>query len=61
MNRSRLCASLLNDVMEVKTKSVSSYESLYRKIVSYLLVKSHVGNPTSLQVIKESTGGPITF
>lgn len=56
VTRDRLCAPLLADIIEIKTKSVSSYENLYRKIVSYLLLKIHSGNPTDLRVVRETTG-----
>jgi hypothetical protein len=54
--RARQCIPLLTEIMDVKTKSVTSYESLYRKIVTYLLMKTHVGSATDLRVIRESTG-----
>ena len=50
-----MAAPILNEILEFKTKSVAAYETLYRKIVSYLLVKSHVGNATDLHIIRETT------
>ena len=49
-------SNILKEIIEVKTKSVSVYEPLYRKIVSYILVKSEVGNPTDMRTVRETTG-----
>ncbi|TPX65418.1 hypothetical protein SpCBS45565_g05200 [Spizellomyces sp. 'palustris'] len=54
-SRVSACASLLREITEVKTKAIAIYEALYRKIVSYLLLRSHVGNPTDMRVIRETT------
>ncbi|KAJ3168655.1 hypothetical protein HDU88_001548 [Geranomyces variabilis] len=51
------CAPLLRDICEVKVKAIAVYEALYRKIVSYLLLRSHVGGPTDMRVVREATAG----
>lgn len=47
---------MLKDITDVKTKAVNLYEPLYRKIVSYTLLKSEVGNPTDLRTVRETAG-----
>lgn len=48
-------ASVLKEITDVKTKNISVYETLYRKIVSYILLKSEVGNPTDMRTVRETT------
>ncbi|KAI8822053.1 uncharacterized protein EV422DRAFT_566477 [Fimicolochytrium jonesii] len=56
-SRISACAVLLREIVEVRTKAIPVYEALYRKIVSYLLLRSHVGNPTDMRVVREATAG----
>ncbi|OUM68245.1 hypothetical protein PIROE2DRAFT_4125, partial [Piromyces sp. E2] len=54
--RSHNCSSLLKEITEFNGKSLSSLESLFRKIVSYLLIKIKLGNISSdIKVIREAT------
>ncbi|KAJ3119100.1 hypothetical protein HDU96_000015 [Phlyctochytrium bullatum] len=55
MSRIASCAAPLREITEIKTKNVAVYEALYRKIVSYILLKSYVGNPTDMRIIREAT------
>lgn len=55
MTRLAACAPILREISEVKTKNISIYDGLYRKIVSYVLKKSHVGNPLEMRVVREAT------
>ncbi|ORX57722.1 hypothetical protein BCR36DRAFT_580278 [Piromyces finnis] len=53
--RSHNCSSLLKEIIEFNGKSISSLESLFRKIVSYLLIKIKLGNISDIKVIREAT------
>ncbi|KAJ3329679.1 hypothetical protein HDU76_007401 [Blyttiomyces sp. JEL0837] len=55
MSRISSCAAILREITEIKTKNISIYEGLYRKIVSFILMRSHVGNPTDMRVVREAT------
>ncbi|KAJ3097053.1 hypothetical protein HDU97_005312 [Phlyctochytrium planicorne] len=55
MSRIASCAGTLREITEIKQKTVAVYEVLYRKIVSYILLKSSVGNPTDIRIIREAT------
>ncbi|KAJ3300584.1 hypothetical protein HK104_009919 [Borealophlyctis nickersoniae] len=55
VSRINSCAPILREIVEVQTKAISVYDALYRRIVSYLLVRSHVGSPTDMRVIREAT------
>ncbi|KAI9095273.1 hypothetical protein DFS34DRAFT_662809 [Phlyctochytrium arcticum] len=55
ISKTQACAPLLREIVDVKTKAIAVYEALYRKIVSYLLLRSHVGSPTDMRVIRETT------
>ncbi|KAI9341037.1 hypothetical protein DFJ73DRAFT_797744 [Zopfochytrium polystomum] len=55
MTRLAACAPVLREITEVKTKNISVYEGLYRKIVTYVLLRSHVGSPTDIKVVREAT------
>lgn len=48
-------AGLLRDIVQVKSKQITSLEALNRKIVSYVLLRSNVGITTDLRVIREAT------
>jgi len=49
------CSSLLKEITEFSGKTVTSLESLFRKIVSYLLIKIRLGNISEIKVIREAT------
>ncbi|KAJ3345887.1 hypothetical protein HDU91_007192, partial [Kappamyces sp. JEL0680] len=55
--RSRLeqCATLLREIVEMKPKGMNTFDPLNRKIVSYVLLRSNVGIPTDVRVIREAT------
>ncbi|KAL2913743.1 hypothetical protein HK105_206759 [Polyrhizophydium stewartii] len=55
LTRIDACSSLLKEILDVKSKSISAYENLYRKIVSYVLLRTHVGNATDVRVVREAT------
>ncbi|KAI9327436.1 hypothetical protein BDR26DRAFT_940492 [Obelidium mucronatum] len=55
MTRIANCSTILREITEVKSKNISIYEGLYRKIVSYVILRSHVGNATDIRVIREAT------
>ncbi|KAJ3260903.1 hypothetical protein HDU77_001180 [Chytriomyces hyalinus] len=55
MTRIANCSSILREITEVKVKNISVYEGLYRKIVSFVILRSHVGNATDIRVIREAT------
>ncbi|KAJ3041656.1 hypothetical protein HDV00_008933 [Rhizophlyctis rosea] len=46
---------ILREIVEVKTKTIAVYDALYRRIVSFLLTRSHAGSPTDIRVIREAT------
>ncbi|RKO92289.1 hypothetical protein BDK51DRAFT_24518 [Blyttiomyces helicus] len=46
---------ILREITEVKTKTISVYDALYRKIVSFLLHRGNAGNPTDIRVVREAT------
>eukprot|EP00842_Homolaphlyctis_polyrhiza_P000256 jgi/Hompol1/1230/HPOL_003112-RA len=49
LTRIDACSSLLRDILEVKSKSIASYE------VSFVLLRTHVGNATDVRVVREAT------
>ena len=53
--RLEACSSLLHEILGSKAKNITSYEGLYRKMVSYILVKSQAGPATDIRVIREAT------
>jgi hypothetical protein len=60
LNREKLatfenCSGLLREIMTMEAKTLSTYEVMYRKIVSFVLLKSHAGSPTDIRVIREAT------
>ncbi|KAI8930132.1 hypothetical protein BC831DRAFT_547026 [Entophlyctis helioformis] len=55
LTRIDACSVLLREILDVKSKSLSAYEALYRKIVSYVLLRTHVGNATEVRVVREAT------
>ncbi|KAJ3416697.1 hypothetical protein HDV05_000527 [Chytridiales sp. JEL 0842] len=57
MSRLNATAQILRDITEVKQKNVGVYEELYRKVVSYILLRSHLGPATDMRVVRETTDG----
>ncbi|KAJ3126116.1 hypothetical protein HK100_010425 [Physocladia obscura] len=55
MTRIANCSTILREITEVKTKNISIYEGLYRKIVTYVILRSHVGDLADIRVIREAT------
>ncbi|KAJ3220411.1 hypothetical protein HDU67_000078 [Dinochytrium kinnereticum] len=49
MSRIASCSGVLREITEIKTKNVAVYE------VSYILLKSYVGSPTDIRIIREAT------
>ncbi|KAL7749010.1 hypothetical protein RI367_005659 [Sorochytrium milnesiophthora] len=48
--------SLLRDITETRqVKTVQALEELYKKIVTYVLVKSNIGNPLDVATVREAT------
>ncbi len=66
MTRVEQCSTLLGEILDVKSKGIDVYERNYkkwlifvalnRKIVSYVLLRSNIGIPTDMRVIREATG-----
>lgn len=44
------------EITDNRACSREELESLYRKIVSYVLLRSGVGSPTDLKIVREATG-----
>ncbi|KAJ3321622.1 hypothetical protein HDV06_004037 [Boothiomyces sp. JEL0866] len=53
--RNEQCSTLLRDIIDSRQKTVPAFEMLNRKIVSYVLLKSNIGVPTDMRVIREAT------
>jgi hypothetical protein len=46
---------VLAEILDARARSREELETLYRKIVSYVLLKSGLGSPTELAVVREAT------
>ncbi|KAJ1342496.1 hypothetical protein BSLG_002938 [Batrachochytrium salamandrivorans] len=55
LTRINSCSNILQSILEAKSKSITAYEELYRKIVSFVFQRTHVGNATDLRVVREVT------
>lgn len=55
LSRLEECSTLLGEIVDTRSKNVSVLEPLNRKIVSYVLLRSNVGIPTDIRVIREAT------
>jgi hypothetical protein len=55
-SRLEQCSNILRDIVEVKNKNIAVFESLNRKIVMYILLRSNCGKVTNIEVIREATG-----
>ncbi|KAG4105778.1 hypothetical protein H8356DRAFT_1633378 [Neocallimastix lanati (nom. inval.)] len=53
--RNHNCSSILKEITEFNGKSIPALEALFRKIVSYLLMKIKLGNISDIKVIREAT------
>lgn len=49
-------APLVREVTDARGKSREELESMYRKIVSVVLLRSGLGAPTDIGVVREATG-----
>lgn len=47
---------IIKEITDNRACSREELESLYRKIVSYVLLRSGIGSPTDLKVVREATG-----
>ena len=54
-------APLVREVTDARGKSREELESLYRKIVSVVLLRSGLGAPTDIGVVREATGSELRF
>ncbi|KAJ3314040.1 hypothetical protein HDV04_001071 [Boothiomyces sp. JEL0838] len=53
--RNEQCSTLLREITDSRQKTIPAFEILNRKIVSYVLLKSNIGVPTDMRVIREAT------
>ena len=47
---------VIREITDSRAKTKEDLESLYRKIVSAILLRSGLGSPTDISVVKEATG-----
>ncbi|KAJ3193575.1 hypothetical protein HK101_004586 [Irineochytrium annulatum] len=55
ISRITTCSSVLREIIDVKIKNINIYEALYRKIVTFIMLRSYVGSPTDMRVVREAT------
>ena len=48
-------ASVLREITDSRPRVVSEFESCYKKIVAYILLKSGVGAPTNMNTVRETS------
>ncbi|KAG9493653.1 hypothetical protein GDO78_001506 [Eleutherodactylus coqui] len=48
-------APVSREITDSRARSAEELESLYRKIVSYVLLRSGLGSPTDIKVVREAT------
>ncbi|XP_069462479.1 cilia- and flagella-associated protein 206 [Ambystoma mexicanum] len=48
-------APVCREITDCRARSAEELESLYRKIVSYVLLRSGLGSPTDIKVVREAT------
>ncbi|XP_069829653.1 cilia- and flagella-associated protein 206 [Dendropsophus ebraccatus] len=48
-------ASVSREITDSRARTAEELESLYRKIVSYVLLRSGLGSPTDIRVVREAT------
>lgn len=49
-------APVSREITDNRARTREELESVYRKIVSYVLLRSGLGSPTDIKVIREATG-----
>lgn len=49
-------APVSREITDSRARTAEELESLYRKIVSYVLLRSGLGSPTDIKVVREATG-----
>ena len=47
---------VVREITDCRARSRDELESLYRKIVSVVLLRSGLGSPTDIAVVREATG-----
>jgi hypothetical protein len=47
---------VIREITDSRAKTKDDLESLYRKIVSAILLRSGLGSPTDISVVRETTG-----
>ena len=52
---------VMRESTESRARNRDEIESLYRKIVSYVLLRSGLGNATDVGVVREATGSSALF
>lgn len=48
--------SIMREITDNRARAREELESLYRKIVSYILLRSGLGSPTDIKIVREATG-----
>ena len=54
-NKSRESKILLKELLETRPRGGAAHEAFYRKIVTYIILKSEVGSSTDLPTVREVT------
>ena len=49
-------SSVSREITDSRACAREELESLYRKIVSYVLLRSGLGSPTDIKIVREATG-----
>lgn len=49
-------SSVSREITDNRARAREELESLYRKIVSYVLLRSGLGSPTDIKIVREATG-----
>ena len=52
---------VIREITDSRAKTKEDLESLYRKIVSAILLRSGLGSPTDISVVREATGKFILY
>jgi hypothetical protein len=47
---------VIREITDSRAKTKEELENLYRKIVSAILLRSGLGSPTDISVVREATG-----
>jgi len=51
----RRLAPMCREICDSKARTRNDYDSLYRKIVAYIILASGVGSPTNIKIVRETT------